>query len=180
MPYFEKVCTHVRQLDATRPVMIVEAGRAITEPDRMPASRVAHLVDIVGINRYYGWYNDPGRLDLMRHQLERELRLWWEHHGKPVFLAEYGADTIDGFHSDPPQMFTEEFQAESLARFHEAVDACDFVIGEHVWNFADFATKQAAGRVFGNRKGIFTRQRQPKQAARLLRSRWMPSLLGRS
>ena len=180
VPYFEKVCTHVRQLDATRPVMIVEAGRAITEPDRMPASRVAHLVDIVGINRYYGWYNDPGRLDLMRHQLERELRLWWEHHGKPVFLAEYGADTIDGFHSDPPQMFTEEFQAESLARFHEAVDACDFVIGEHVWNFADFATKQAAGRVFGNRKGIFTRQRQPKQAARLLRSRWMPSLLGRS
>lgn len=172
VPYFEKVCAHVRKLDPSRPVMIVEAGRAITEPDRMPASRVAHLVDIIGINRYYGWYNDPGRLDLMRHQLERELRLWWSHHGKPILLAEYGADTIDGLHSDPPQMFTEEFQAESLARFHDAMDSLDFVIGEQVWNFADFATKQAPGRVFGNRKGVFTRTRQPKQAARLLRDRW--------
>ncbi|MEN9840440.1 MAG: hypothetical protein RL376_240 [Verrucomicrobiota bacterium] len=172
VPYFEKVCAHVRQLDSTRPVMIVEAGRAIAEPDRMPASLVTHLVDIVGINRYYGWYNDPGRLDLMRHQLERELRLWWSQHHKPILLAEYGADAVDGLHSNPPQMFTEEYQAESLARVHEAIDSVDFVIGEHVWNFADFATKQAPGRIFGNRKGVFTRNRHPKQAASLLRKRW--------
>lgn len=69
-------------------------------------------------------------------------------------------------------MLTEEYPAESLARFHEAMNSVDFVIGEHVWNFADFATKQAQGRAFGNRKGVFSRSRQPKQAARLLRDRW--------
>jgi beta-glucuronidase len=46
------------------------------------------------------------------------------------------------------------------------------VIGEHVWNFADFATAQAVHRPGGNYKGVFTRDRQPKAAAWLLRRLW--------
>ncbi len=41
-----------------------------------------------------------------------------------------------------------------------------------IWNFADFMTKQQYHRVAGNRKGVFTRQRQPKAAAHLLRRRY--------
>ena len=41
-----------------------------------------------------------------------------------------------------------------------------------VWNFADFMTKQAVQRVLGNKKGVFTRQRQPKAAAHLIRRRY--------
>ena len=47
-----------------------------------------------------------------------------------------------------------------------------FVIGEHVWNFADFKTKQGVIRVRGNRKGVFSRDRQPKLAAYWLKERW--------
>ena len=46
------------------------------------------------------------------------------------------------------------------------------MIGEHVWNFADFATAQAVHRPGGNHKGVFTRDRQPKAAAWLLRDLW--------
>jgi beta-glucuronidase len=46
------------------------------------------------------------------------------------------------------------------------------VIGEHVSNFADFATAQAVHRPGGNNKGVFTRDRQPKAAAWLLRALW--------
>ena len=46
------------------------------------------------------------------------------------------------------------------------------MIGEHVWNFADFATKQGTTRIIGNKKGVFTRQRQPKMAAHLIKERW--------
>ena len=46
------------------------------------------------------------------------------------------------------------------------------MVGEHVWNFADFATPQMVHRVGGNRKGVFTRDRQPKAAAHWLRARW--------
>lgn len=173
VPYFEKVFAHVRELDPHRPLLIVEAARAISEPNRVKASRVAHLADVIGINRYYGWYNDPGQLELVAPQLERELRAWWSLYGKPILLAEYGADTVAGFHSDPPVMFSEEFQAAFLEEYHRTLDACDFVVGEHVWNFADFATKQAPGRALGNRKGVFTRQRQPKLVAAFLRKRWL-------
>ena len=41
--------------------------------------------------------------------------------------------------------------------------------GEHIWNFADFMTKQEPRRVAGNKKGIFTRERQPKMSAHVLR-----------
>jgi len=51
-------------------------------------------------------------------------------------------------------------------------DKFHFVVGEHVWNFADFATGQGILRVDGNRKGVFTRQRRPKSAAFLLKERW--------
>ena len=69
-------------------------------------------------------------------------------------------------------MFTEEYQQELLTRYHNVFDRLDFVIGEHVWAFADFATKQGITRINGNKKGVFTRQRQPKAAARMLRTRW--------
>ena len=51
-------------------------------------------------------------------------------------------------------------------------DTLPYVVGEHVWNFADFKTKQGTIRVRGNRKGVFTKERQPKLAAFFLRDRW--------
>lgn len=38
-----------------------------------------------------------------------------------------------------------------------------FVVGLHVWNFADFKTGQGTSRAGGmNFKGVFTRDRRPK------------------
>ena len=39
-------------------------------------------------------------------------------------------------------------------------------------DFADFETTASILRVGGNKKGVFTRDRAPKAAARLLRERW--------
>lgn len=164
-PYFSRVADAMRQMDATRPMTIVE----YTLPEE---STVADLFDVLCVNRYLGWYTDSGNLQIIEKQLEEDLRRWHERFDKPILITEYGADTVAGFHQDPPVQFTEEFQCEFLSRYHHVFDRLDFVIGEHVWNFADFATKQSPTRVLGNRKGIFTRQRQPKAAAYLLRSRW--------
>ena len=59
---------------------------------------------------------------------------------------------------------------------HTQPEFKDYVIGEHVWNFADFATTANTMRVIGNRKGVFTRERQPKMAAFALRRRWLAAL----
>lgn len=55
---------------------------------------------------------------------------------------------------------------------HRVFDSIDAVVGEQVWNFADFQTAQMVFRVDGNKKGAFTRDRRPKAAAHLLRKRW--------
>ena len=47
-----------------------------------------------------------------------------------------------------------------------------YCAGLHVWNFADFLTPQHHRRVILNRKGVFTRSREPKGAAFFLRAYW--------
>ena len=96
----------------------------------------------------------------------------------PLVLTEFGADAVAGLHSCPALMFTEEYQVEVIMAIIGVLHEPEFepwVIGEHVWNFADFATTANTMRVVGNRKGVFTRDRQPKMAATALRMRWGPA-----
>lgn len=46
---------------------------------------------------------------------------------------------------DPPMMFTEEYQKTVLQNYHDVFDKKrkEFVIGELIWNFADFMTAQS-------------------------------------
>ncbi|MFM9278811.1 beta-glucuronidase [Paenibacillus jiagnxiensis] len=135
--------------------------------------KIADLVDVLALNRYYGWYYDVGELEIAKIHLREELEGWNKRcPGKPIIMAEFGADTIAGFHEVDPVMFTEEFQAEYLRINHEVFDEFDNFIGEHVWCLADFNTSEGVRRVQGNKKGIFTRDRKPKFAAHELRKRW--------
>jgi beta-glucuronidase len=62
--------------------------------------------------------------------------------------------------------------------YHRLFDRVDAVVDEHVWNFADFTTTPGINRVGGNKKGVFTRDRQPKAAAGALRRRWRKDIEG--
>jgi beta-glucuronidase len=88
-------------------------------------------------------------------------------------MTEFGADTIPGFHAQPPEMFSEEYQAEFLTRYIELFQTKPYIVGEHIWNFCDFKTGQAVHRMGGmNYKGVFTRDRRPKLAAQQVRELW--------
>lgn len=165
LPYFESVVRTARELDPQRPITLAHAP--VKEE-----CKVAHLFDVLCLNRYYSWYSDSGHLELVEMQALKSLDYWAKRWNKPLLISEFGADSIAGLHADPPVMFSEEYQVELIREMLKALDACDHVIGEQVWNFADFATKQGITRIIGNRKGIFTRQRQPKMAAHFLRQRW--------
>ncbi len=165
--YFEPLAAETRGLDPSRPVGFVNVMLAPADKDV-----VADLFDIVMLNRYYGWYVDTGDLPAAERALEAELNAWAGKLGKPVIMTEYGADTIAGLHSVTPVPWTEEYQVELLAMSHRVFDRVDAVVGEQVWNFADFATGSGVMRVDGNKKGVFTRDRRPKASAYLLRRRW--------
>ena len=162
--YFADVVAHTRTL-TDLPITIIEFTKAVD-------SLVGDLVDVIGINRYYAWYEEHGDLSTISGKMTSEIGRWRAKYSKPVFVAEFGADTIEGLHSLPSESFSEEFQMEHLSENCKAFDMCEGVIGEHVWNFADFKTKQGLTRIRGNRKGVFTKERQPKLAAHFLRERW--------
>lgn len=132
---------------------------------------VTRAMDVVCINRYYGWYNLSGDLDAACYALNIELDFWHEQN-KPVILTEYGADAVAGIHRNVPQMFSEEYQAEYFRQINAQLDKRKFIVGEHPWNFADFDTVDGCMRVGGNKKGIFTRAREPKLLAHYLKKRW--------
>jgi beta-glucuronidase len=171
--YFEPLVELTRKLDPTRPVCSTASLLTTHENDR-----IADLFDVVCLNRYYGWYLTNGDLTTAEALMETELQAWVDKLGKPVLMTEYGADTLPGLHSVWDQPWTEEYQVAYLAANHRAFDRCEAVVGEHVWNFADFQTSPGIHRVDGNRKGVFTRDRRPKAAAHALRARWTP-LAGR-
>jgi beta-glucuronidase len=133
--------------------------------------RVATAMDIICVNRYYGWYIMPGDLDAAKQAMTEEMK-HFEGFGKPLMITEYGADAVSGIHSTAATMFSEEFQVEYYKAMNAVLDEFPFVVGEHAWNFADFQTIQGTMRVDGNKKGIFTRDRQPKLSAHYFKNRW--------
>ena len=166
--YFRQVADHTRDLDPSRPVTLV----CNAQWDQDHASQ--HF-DVIAINRYFAWYSDTGHTELIMDKLYTDLANWRHARGKPVMLTEYGADTVAGLHMEPAMVFTEEYQVQLMKETFKAFDKArseGWFIGEHIWNFADFMTKQEPRRVAGNKKGIFTRDRQPKMSAHLLRSRY--------
>lgn len=167
--YFEPLVNLARACDPQqRPVTIVTI--LTSQPD---TCEVQDLVDVLCLNRYYGWYTQPGDLEAAKEALRTELDGWSEKQpGKPIMFTEYGADTIAGMHAINDELFTEEYQIRYYEANHEVIDNYHQFIGEQTWNFADFETSSGIIRVQGNKKGIFTRERRPKAVAHYFKKRW--------
>jgi beta-glucuronidase len=134
--------------------------------------RIADLFDLVCLNRYYGWYLDGGDLASAGKRLAAELDEWAARHEGPILITECGAEALPGAHEVAATMWTEEYQSEVLELVARVADGHEAVVGQHVWSFADFRTRQEIIRPEGNRKGVFDRDRRPKAAAHALRRLW--------
>jgi beta-glucuronidase len=164
-PFFRGLIDLARSLDPSRPVTVVSHVGVDEE--------AFSSCDLLCLNRYFGWYTEGGRIQEGCAKLSRELDALHEKFGKPVVLTEFGADAVSGWHAEPAEMFSEEYQAELLERYIEVLRSKPWVVGQHVWNLCDFKTGQAVHRVGAmNLKGVFTRDRRPKLAAHVLRRLW--------
>jgi beta-glucuronidase len=163
--FFRELYGLAKSLDSSRPVTL--ASYVGVE------EKAFEVCDLVCLNRYEGWYTEPGRIDEACTRLSAELDRLHEAFRKPIVLTEFGADAIPGCHAMEPEMFSEEYQAELLTRTIQVLRSKPFVVGEHVWNLCDFKTAQEVKRFGGmNLKGVFTRDRRPKMAAHALRKLW--------
>jgi beta-glucuronidase len=163
--YFRQLYDLARSLDTSRPVTVVSmVGEA---------EEAFEFLDLVCLNRYNGWYSQSGDLDGGIKALSAELDALYARYQKPIILSEFGADALPGHHAQPPEMFSEEYQAEFITRYIQLLESKPYVVGEHVWNLCDFKTSQGVIRMNSfNYKGVFTRDRRPKLAAHCIKELW--------
>ncbi|MFD1125587.1 beta-glucuronidase [Lentilactobacillus raoultii] len=173
--YFKPLFDLARKLDPQkRPCTYTSIMMANPRTDKC-----VDLVDVIALNRYYGWYVGNGDLKAAEKATRDELLAYQaKFPDKPIMYTEYGADTVAGLHSNYDEPFSEEFQEDYYRMASKVFDEVPHFVGEQLWNFADFQTKFGIQRVQGNKKGIFTRAREPKMAVRYLKDRWVriPSL----
>ncbi|KAI1721795.1 glycosyl hydrolases family 2, TIM barrel domain-containing protein [Ditylenchus destructor] len=167
--YYRDLITLARHLDPSRPVTMVYG------PTDYNNDQTADLVDVLCINRYYGWYSNMGYLRLINESLVDNLLGWRKKFNKPLIVTEYGADSIIGLSEQPGVDFSEQYQVEVMQHTYEAFNTLirsNDLAGEMIWNFADFMTAPSTIRAVGNHKGVLTRSRKPKMSAYVLRNRY--------
>ena len=167
--YFKKIFDYAKLIDPQkRP--LTGALEKNSSPEKCMCFG---LLDFICLNRYYGWYIEGGELDEAEIKFRDELDRWQRlATNKPFIMTELGVDTLAGNHSLVGEMWSEEYQKAYYEMNFRVIDDYRFFQGELVWNFADFKTSEGIFRVGGNKKGIFTRDREPKSAAFLLKQRW--------
>ncbi|KAK7087445.1 beta-glucuronidase-like [Littorina saxatilis] len=163
--YFKDLIKHTKDMDHTRPVTIPGVG----------SGPVAQALDVICVGSWYAWSHDIGHTEVIQLGVNSDLPGTFHANNKPIMVTAYGADAVAGFHQEPSVAYTEEYQAEVLSEYHNSFDKyrSQFLVGEMVWNFADFMTFEDYLRPHGNRKGILTRQRQPKRAGHVIRERYL-------
>ncbi len=169
-PYFEAVFAKAREFDPQKRPRTF----ALLMNSKPGVCQCHQYADFLSLNRYYGWYLLGGaEIELGEAAFRSEMDAWQEAvPDKPLIFTEYGADTDAAYDKLPSTMWSESYQIEYLEMCHRVFDSYPGIVGELVWNFADFQTTEGIMRVGGNKKGIFTRQRQPKRAAFYFKERW--------
>lgn len=152
---------------------------------------LAEMVDVLGINQYWGWYDkiwggkgmspeqeakterpaaalEPINLHLVDEKLNELKGL----HNKPMFLTEFGADSIPGYLSDSRDLWSEEYHADLLKETFRILEKHPEICGAFPFCFTDYRDPSkhvTAGWNYMNYKGVVSYHRRPKKAFYALR-----------
>ncbi len=162
-----------RREDGTRPTVYADNqfwGRFMELP-----------CDLVGYNRYFGWYKDAGPAEKFGEWLD-------EYHEKrearPICLSEYGGGGAISQHKDNihweseidplGERHYENYQSELHEKIWAQLAARRYLWGKYIWCMFDFASDgREEGDTRGqNDKGLATRGRVLKDAYYFYKSVW--------
>lgn len=130
------------------------------------------ITDVIGYNRYLGWYEgrtrDFGEWADRFHELNPD---------RPLAISEYGADAPLEWHSEKPENhdYTEEYQALYHREMLDMIEERPYLWASFVWNMFDFAAdfRDEGGCRGINTKGLVTRDRKTrKDSFYIYKARW--------
>lgn len=128
------------------------------------SSATNYLADLVGFNKYYGWYDASSSITDFAPWLDSIHK---SQATKKIAVSEFGAGASITTHSlDPqPRDHTEEYQNLFHETYWKALASRNFIWGKFIWNMFDFAADdRAEGDTRGrNDKGLVTYDRKTKK-----------------
>ncbi len=171
-----RLCDIARKEDSTRLITLADAqfwGRFLDM-----------AVDVVGYNRYFGWYKEAGPSEKFGEWLD----LYYEEKANhPICISEYGGggaisqhkDNIDWENEIDPwgKRHYENYQSLMHEKIWSQFAKRSYLWGKYIWCMFDFASDgREEGDTKGqNDKGLVTRERVPKDAYFFYKSVWNDS-----
>ena len=149
-----------KQLDPSRPTTCADNG-----PPDFPLNAVT---DLLGFNRYWGWYDGGVEKWAKLDDLHAALP------GRPLAITEYGAGaSIHQHEASPAQPPTagpwhpEEYQSLVHEAAYNAMKSRPWLWGTFVWNMFDFASpiRREGEYIARNDKGLMTYDRVARKDA---------------
>ena len=140
------------------PSRLTSAACLINHHDLVIEDRLAAYIDVIGINEYYGWYEENFS--------DLEAVGANSHPDRPVVISETGADA-DHIAGPDTGLFSLAYQAEYYRRQIEILRKLDYVKGMTPWILYDFRVERRQGiyqRGF-NRKGLIAADKKTRKPA---------------
>jgi beta-galactosidase len=131
---------------------------------------LADITDVIGRNRYYGWYE--GTMEDFGPVMDEEHR---SHPDWNIIISEYGVGAKRGYHVDNPIPFdfSEEYQLDIHEHYLKVINQRSWIAGGAVWNMFDFGSFVKIGNIPRvNQKGLCDMARRPKDAYFFYQSQW--------
>ncbi len=158
--FLKQLALDARALDPTRLITSAMDHYDADTPDSFNLrDPLGEFLDVLGINEYIGWYE--------RRPHDADSLQWKSIWNKPVIVSEFGGGALYGFHGDPGQRWTEEYQADLYRHQLAMIQRIPNLAGMTPWILMDF---HAPGRTlpglqdYHNRKGLISDRGERKQA----------------
>lgn len=189
--FFGDLASYIQLLDPSR--LIAYAALYGT------VGPIAEMVDVLGINSYWGWYDkifggkglrpedecwqvaseavkEKINLDAMRLMLDKIIN---ESSKKQVLLlTEFGADSVPGYLSKSLDLWSENYHAELLMKIFKLCDDYPQIAGTFPFCFSDYRDPSKVCNGYWseqNLKGVVNYERRKKAAFFALKSQYSGS-----
>ncbi|WP_281423419.1 glycoside hydrolase family 2 TIM barrel-domain containing protein [Novosphingobium profundi] len=170
-PLLERLQAIVHAEDPLRPATLADCCGTIAEENRPGLDSVAGITDVIGLNRYHGWYGNS--VDFLGPDLDRTHARFPQ---QPISISEYGAGGALSQHTDDPaggpiaafgRPHPEEFQSQLLEDSWKQIAARPYIWASWVWNLFDFSNElRLEGDLTDtNDKGLVTFDRKTRKDA---------------
>ena len=182
--FFTSLASTIREKDASRLVSYAALYGCV--------GPLSDIVDILGVNSYYGWYDkihsgkrsesanegqnlkrEPIDLTSMKNMLDKIIGEAKKN--LALLLTEFGADSVPGFYAAGRDLWSENYHAELLDEIFKLADEYPQIIGTFPFSFTDYRDPSKMLNAYWNElnlKGAVTYNREKKLAFDAIRKNY--------